>query len=90
MADPHARQRKRLLFQSTRRGTKESDMILGGFAGTHVAGMDGGQLDRYEALLAENDPDLLGWVMGTRTPPAEHDHDVLKLLIDYKNSLSRH
>lgn len=88
MADPLGRQRKRLLFQSTRRGTKESDLILGGFARAHLAGMDAGQLDRYEALLEQNDPDLLGWVMGTRTPPADHDNDVLSLLIDFKNSLS--
>jgi antitoxin CptB len=88
MADPQARQRKRLLFQSTRRGTKESDLILGGFAQAHLSGMDAGQLDRYQALLEQNDPDLLGWVMGTRTPPADHDNDVLALLIEFKNSLS--
>ncbi|MPY69748.1 MAG: succinate dehydrogenase assembly factor 2 [Alphaproteobacteria bacterium] len=88
MADPQAGQRKRLLFQSTRRGTKESDLILGGFAQAHLAGMDSGQLGRYSALLEQNDPDLLGWVIGTRTPPADHDNDVLALLIEFKNSLS--
>jgi antitoxin CptB len=87
MPDPHARQRKRLMFQSSRRGTKESDMILGSFARAHVAGMDAGQLERFAALLEQNDPDLLGWVMGTRTPPAEHDNDVLALLIEFKNKL---
>jgi antitoxin CptB len=88
MTDPHARQRKRLMFQSSRRGTKESDMILGGFARAHLAGMDEGQLARYEALLEQNDPDVLGWVMGTRTPPPEHDNDVLALLIEFKNHLA--
>jgi len=88
MADPQARRRKRLLFQSTRRGTRESDVILGGFAGRHLAAMGPEQLDRFEALLAESDPDLLGWIIGTRMPPARHDNDVLELLIRFKNTLS--
>lgn len=88
MADPHAGRRKRLLFQSTRRGTKEGDMILGRFASCHVEGMDVSQLDRYEALLEQTDPDLLGWIVGTRTPPAEYDNEILQLLIQFKNTLS--
>ena len=43
--------RKRLLFRSWHRGTREADLILGSFADEHLAGFDEVQLDRYEALL---------------------------------------
>lgn len=54
---------KRLRMRSWRRGTKEMDLILGPFADSHAAGLDGAMLDRYEALLEENDQDLFAWVL---------------------------
>ncbi len=68
---------KRLAMRSARRGTKEMDIILGRYAETHLAGMDGPALDHYEALLDENDQDLYQWVTGQQTPPA-----ALRELID--------
>jgi antitoxin CptB len=73
--------RKRLLFRSWHRGTRESDLILGRFADTHLAGFDEIQLDRYEALLDCADADIFDWVSGRATPPPEHDHGVTHLLI---------
>ncbi len=88
MADDLARRRKRLLFRSTRRGMRESDFILGGFARRHVDGMSAEQLDRFEALLERNDPELMAWITGMTQVPAECDHDVMRLLQDFKNTLS--
>ena len=53
---------KRLRMRSWRRGIKEMDLILGPWADAHVAGLDAGTLDIYEALLGENDHDLYQWV----------------------------
>ncbi len=75
--------RKRLLFRSWHRGTRESDLILGRFAEAHLAGFDAGQLDRYEALLECSDADLFDWVSGRDAPPAAHDHDVMRLLLAF-------
>src|SRR5438132_12540276 len=72
--------RKRLSFRSWHRGTQESDLILGRFADSHLAGLDDGQLDRYEALLDCADADIFDWVSGRAEPPPEHDHDVTRLL----------
>ncbi len=88
MADDLARRRKRLLFRSTRRGMRESDFILGGFARRHVDGMSAEQLDRFEALLERNDPELMAWITGMTQVPAEWDNDVMHLLRDFKNTLS--
>jgi len=80
-------QRKRILFRAHRRGTKESDMVIGGFAKACVAGLNSAQLDRFEALLDQNDPDVLGWVIGIDAPPEEFDTDVLEMIKNFKNEL---
>jgi antitoxin CptB len=76
--------RKRLLFRSWHRGTRESDLILGRFADAHLAGFDRAQLDRYEALLECADADLFDWVSGQATPPVAHDDDVMRLLLAFR------
>jgi antitoxin CptB len=80
-------QRKRIMFRAHRRGTKESDMVIGGFAEAFVGDMNADQLDRFEALLERNDPDVLGWVIGINAPPAEFDTDVLRMIQNFKNKL---
>lgn len=63
---------KRLSMRSMRRGTKEMDLILSGFAEARLESMDDGALDAYEALLEESDQDLYAWVAGQAAPPERH------------------
>ena len=72
--------RKRLRFRSWHRGTRESDLLLGSFADQHVLAFDEAQLDRFAALIENNDPDIYNWMTGREPVPAEHDHDVMRLL----------
>ena len=76
--------RKRLLHQSRYRGRREGDLLLGGFADRYLASLSAAQLDRYEALLQESDQDLLAWISGRQPAPERHDHDVLRLLQDFR------
>jgi antitoxin CptB len=87
MSDRLETQRRKLLFRSLRRGTKESDIVMGGFAETHLGGLDEAQLARFEALLDANDQDVLGWVIGMHPPPPEYDTDVLAMLQNFKKNL---
>jgi len=73
--------RKRLRFRSWHRGTREADLVLGPFADAHLAEFSEAQLDRYEALLECADADLIDWIAGRASPPPEHDHDVMRLLL---------
>lgn len=84
MADPR---RKRLLFRSLRRGTKESDLVIGGFAKVYLETMNEAQLDSFESLLERSDPEVLGWVIGQDPVPAEFDTDVMAMLMAFKLSL---
>lgn len=84
MTEPLDTRRKRLLFRSWHRGTKEADLLLGSFAERHLADFTPGQVDRYEALLGAEDVDLLAWIAGRAEPPAERESDVLRLLLAFK------
>ena len=78
--------RKRLLFRSVRRGTKESDLVIGGFAKTCLETMNEAQLDRFEALLERSDPEILAWVTGQAPVPAAYDTDVMAMLTAFKRA----
>jgi len=88
MSDPHAARRKRLMFQSLRRGTSEGDFIVGGFARRHMDGLTADQLGQFEILLALDEPDLLAWATGVEPVPAEYDNSVMKLILQFKETLS--
>lgn len=60
---------KKLRLRSWRRGTKEMDLILGGFANDTLEQLSDEDLAIYEAILAENDQDLYRWVTAQDAPP---------------------
>ena len=60
---------KRMAMRSWRRGTKEMDMVLGPYAEAHLGAMGEAELQLYDALLEENDQELITWVMGTGPVP---------------------
>lgn len=72
--------RKRLRFRCWRRGSREADLLLGGFAERHLDSLDEAQIARLEALLDQEDPDLWAWALGRAPVPPELDHDVMALL----------
>ncbi|MFP5480110.1 MAG: succinate dehydrogenase assembly factor 2 [Alphaproteobacteria bacterium] len=61
---------KRMRMRSWRRGTKEMDLVLGPFADAHLEGLSEADLLTYDAILTENDQDLMAWVLGQSAPPA--------------------
>lgn len=72
--------RKQLLFRSWHRGTRESDIILGRFAEKYLQDFDMPEIKQYQALLAENDPDIYNWIVGRSPIPTEHQNKVVSLL----------
>ena len=77
--------RKRLLFRSQRRSSREADILLGGFAARHLEALDARELDRFEALVEREDADLVDWITGRRTPPPDLDDDLMRKLIRHGN-----
>lgn len=73
--------RKRLRYRAWHRGTKEMDLVLGPFCDANIDGYDAATLDRLEALMNEEDPPLLKWVMRQEEPPEHVDRAFLELVI---------
>ncbi|EDP66329.1 hypothetical protein BAL199_25319 [alpha proteobacterium BAL199] len=80
MTDVRDARRKRLYYRSTYTGTKETDVLLGGFAARHLTDLDDQQLADYEKLLEIDDPRLYKWATSQETPPPEYDTSVLRLI----------
>ena len=71
---------KRLRFRAWHRGTKEADLLIGGFFDAHHAGWNDVEIDLFEDLLAEEDVEIMAWAIGTATPPVRYDGTILQAL----------
>jgi len=63
--------RRRLMFRAWHRGTKETDLMVGGFVQRHIAVFTDDELDELEGVLELLDVDLADWLSGRRPIPAE-------------------
>jgi antitoxin CptB len=84
MTKTEDKHRERLRFRSWHRGTREMDLLLGGFADAHLRAFAPEQLVLYETLLEQSDPDLYNWITGQERVPAAHDNDVMRLLCAHR------
>jgi antitoxin CptB len=80
---------KRLRMRAWHRGIKEMDLILGGWADTHLAEADAPTIDAFEAVLAEADHDLYQWVSGQADAPAELAPMIARLAQDMRPTFGR-
>ncbi len=62
---------KRLRFRSWHRGTKEADMMVGGFYDRYSDEWSDEEISWYERLIDEEDVDIMAWAIGSKAPP-EH------------------
>ena len=60
---------KRLAWRAHHRGTKEADMLIGGFFDAHHQAWDSHQRALFEEMLEEQDVDIMAWAHGTAAPP---------------------
>ncbi|KAF1993642.1 DUF339-domain-containing protein [Amniculicola lignicola CBS 123094] len=60
--------RARLLYQSRKRGTLESDLLLSTFADAHLSSLPPHLLQQYDLFLDENDWDIYYWATQEPTP----------------------
>ena len=79
---------KRMHMRSMRRGIKEMDLILSAFAQKHLADMSDDELALYDALLAENDHDIYGWVGGQLAIPEVYS-DLIGQITDGAHGITR-
>jgi len=61
---------KRLRFRAWHRGTKEADLMVGGFCDHCAADWTEAEIAWFEAFLEEQDVDIMAWAMKVQPVPA--------------------
>lgn len=79
-----AARRRRLKFRSWHRGTRESDLLIGSFADAYIDDFSVAQLDLFEKILEEEDPDIYDWMNGRAPLPERVDHEVMRLMCQFQ------
>ena len=59
----------RAKFRAWHRGTREADFMIGGFFDRYHAGWGEAELAWFEALLEEDDVDVMAWALGSQAVP---------------------
>ncbi|MBW3098416.1 succinate dehydrogenase assembly factor 2 [Pseudohoeflea coraliihabitans] len=78
--------RRRLLVRAWRRGIREMDLMLGGFADAEIDALSEADLAAFEALLIEDDADILNWITGEKACPADFDTALFRRIAAYRPS----
>jgi antitoxin CptB len=76
---------KRLHWRAHHRGTREADMMIGGFFDAHHASWDDMERAMFTEMLDEQDVDIMAWALGTREPPERFQGPMIEALkkLDY-------
>lgn len=76
---------KRLAWRAHHRGTREADMLIGGFFDAHHASWDPADRALFDSLLEEQDVDIMAWAIGTAEPPERFAGPMVEALkrLDY-------
>jgi antitoxin CptB len=79
--------RRRLSYRAWHRGTREADYMVGGFFDMHQANWQDAELSWFEALIDEQDVDIMAWAIGTTPPPARYAGPLMEAMrrLDYIN-----
>jgi antitoxin CptB len=76
---------KRLAWRAHHRGTREADMLIGGFFDAHHASWNEDERAHFERMLDEQDVDIMAWAHGTAEPPVRFEGPMIEALkkLDY-------
>jgi antitoxin CptB len=69
-----------LKYRAEHRGTREADMLVGGFFDAHHAQWTPHDRALFAALLMETDVDIMAWAIGTQEAPPRYHGPMLDAL----------
>lgn len=75
----------RAKFRAWHRGTREADYMIGGFFDAHHSAWDDDALAWFEALLEEDDTDIMAWALRARPVPEKYAGPLMQAMqkLDY-------
>lgn len=71
---------KRLRYRAWHRGTREADLLIGGFFDAAHNGWSDAEIEAFELLIEEQDVDIMAWALGTAPVPARFAGPILSAL----------
>ena len=76
---------KRLAWRAHHRGTKEADLLIGGFFDAHQASWGADQCALFDEMLKEQDVDIMAWAHGVCEAPQRFAGPMIEALkkLDY-------
>lgn len=82
---------KRLRFRAWHRGTREADFMIGGFFDRYNADWSEIEIDWFEALLDEEDVEIMAWAIGSLPVPDRYDGPLMERMqkLDYIDVTSK-
>lgn len=77
--------RRALKYRAWHRGTREADMMIGGFFDAHNADWGPHELALFAALLTETDVEIMAWAIGSEPVPERYDGPLMQSMqrLDY-------
>ncbi|GAB6028747.1 hypothetical protein CHUAL_004565 [Chamberlinius hualienensis] len=77
--------RRRLQYQSRKRGMLENCILLSTFSSKYLSTFNNEQLDLYDRLLNDpsNDWDIYYWATGLKETPSEFKNELMDLFTDH-------
>jgi antitoxin CptB len=73
-------QLRALKYRAWHRGTREADIMIGGYFDAHSAEWDDEARTWFSDLLNEQDVDIMAWAIGTAEAPARFQGPMLDTL----------
>lgn len=76
---------KRLHWRAHHRGTREADMMIGGFFDRHSGSWTAEERAQFTRLLEEQDVDIMSWAIGTQPVPERYQGPLMAAMqrLDY-------
>ena len=71
---------KRLAWRAHHRGTREADLLVGGFFDAHHKQWGSKECATFEAMLEEQDVDIMAWAHGTAEVPERFEGPMIAAL----------
>jgi antitoxin CptB len=72
--------RRRLLFRATHRGTRENDLLVGGFVAARIADFTDAEMVAIEEILELPDPAVSDWLTGRSALPDDPERPMLRAM----------
>ena len=79
-AMPSAAETKRLQWRAHHRGTKEADLMIGGFFDACYQSWNAKDRALFEAMLEEQDVDIMAWALGKAPVPSRYAGPIMQAL----------